>query len=78
MCCLLQETQKKIFYNISLSVGLTTLGTLVNFDWLIHLVECSNVSTTYFNLQKENFVYNHLECTSIYRPLSYPFKSLYY
>ena len=33
-----------------LFVGLKTLGTLVNFDWLIHKVECSNFSVTNFNL----------------------------
>ena len=27
--------------------GLTTLGTILNFDWFLHYVECSNVSTTY-------------------------------
>ena len=26
----------------------------MNFDWLIHLVECSNVSTTNFNLHRSN------------------------
>ena len=26
--------------------------------------------------RRGNFVYHHLECTSIYRPLSYPFRSL--
>ena len=45
--------------NVLLFVGLTTLGTLVNFNWLVYQVECSNVST----------------CTLIYRPLSYPFRS---
>ena len=26
--------------------------------------------------RRDNFVYHHLKCTSIYRPLSYPFRSL--
>ena len=42
--CLSHKSPK--FYNILLLVGWTTLGTLVNFDWLIHSVECSNFSTT--------------------------------
>ena len=61
---------------IFLFVGSTTLGTKVNFHWLDHSAECSNVLTTNCNLQKANFVYNHCECSWIYRPLSYPFRSL--
>ena len=37
------------FYNsVFLFIGLTTLGTSVTFDWLVCLVECSNVSTLGF------------------------------
>ena len=42
----------KFYNNIFLFVWLTSLETLVNFDWLIHLVECSNVSTINFDLQR--------------------------
>ena len=36
-----------------LFIGYTTLGTLSeSFDWLIHEVECLNVSITNFNLQR--------------------------
>ena len=56
-----------------LFVGLKTLGTFINDNWLVHEVECPNVSTTNRNLQKGNFVYNLLTCKSIYRPLSYPY-----
>ena len=42
-----------------LFAGLTTLRTLSNFDWLVHLVECPNVLTTNCILKKENFVYHH-------------------
>ncbi len=45
----------KVYNNVFLFVGLTNLGTLLNFDWLIHQVECLNVSTTNFNLQKGKF-----------------------
>ena len=44
-------------------------------DWLVHLVECSNVSTSNCNVRRCNFVYHHLGCTLIYQPLSYPFRS---
>ena len=40
----------KFYNNVSLFVDLTTLGTLVNFDWLIHLVKGPTVSTTNFYL----------------------------
>ena len=42
-----------LLLKVFLFIGLPTLGTLVNFDWFIHLVDCSNVSTTYliFNLK---------------------------
>ena len=42
----------KFCNDVFLFVGFTTLGTLVNFNWLVQLVECSNVSTTNFNLEK--------------------------
>ena len=42
----------KVFNNIFLFVGSTTLGTLVDFDLSVHLVKCSNVSTTNFYPQK--------------------------
>ena len=49
MGCLLHKSSK-FYNNIFLFVGLTTLGNLVNFDWLVNQVEFPNVSTTYFNL----------------------------
>ena len=36
----------KILLNVFLFVGSTTLGTILNFDWLVHYFECSNVLTT--------------------------------
>ena len=51
MDCLLQESLKS-YNNVFLFAGLTTLGTLVNFDWLVHSVDCSNVSIANSNLQK--------------------------
>ena len=41
--------------NVFLFVGLTTLRTLVNFDWFVHSIEYSYVSTTNYNLQKGSF-----------------------
>ena len=43
---------------------------LLNFDWLVHLVRCKNVSTT--NYKRGNFMYHYWRCTSTYQPLSYP------
>ena len=48
-----------MFYNnVFLFVGLKTLGTYVNFDWLDHEVESSSALTTYFNLP-EGVILNH-------------------
>ena len=33
-------------FNVFLFVGLTTLEFVLNFDWLVHLVKCPNVSAT--------------------------------
>ena len=56
------------FHYRTLFIGLSTLGTLVDFDWLAHKVECSNVlSTNIIIYRRFNFVYLHLGCTSIYR-----------
>ena len=52
-------------------------GLLRNFYWLVNLVECLNDLTTNFNLQKGYFCKIVIGgCTSIYRPLSYHFRSL--
>ena len=57
----LQSTSPQSFLtDVFLFVGSTTLGTLINFDWLVHLAECSNVSNTYFNLQKGLFCLSSL------------------
>ena len=51
MSCLLHQSPK--FYNNDfLIVGLTTLGTLENFDLLLNYVEFANFSTTKYNIQK--------------------------
>ena len=45
-------------------------------NWLIHLVEYPSVSTTNCDLQKGYFCVFYWGCTSIFQPLSYPFRSL--
>ncbi len=54
-------------------VGLTTLRTFINLDWLVQSVECPNVLTTNCKLQKD--VYHQWEIHYFWS-LSYPFKSL--
>ena len=54
MACLLHWSLKS-YNNVSLIVGSTTLGNLVNFDWLLNKIECLNVSTTCANLQNGYF-----------------------
>ena len=46
---------------------------LLNFDWLVN--QTFQPIVIY---RRGNFVYHHRECTSIYRPLSYPFRSPIY
>ena len=43
------------------------------FDWLVHFRTFQPLTVI---CRRGNFVYNHRGCTSIYRPLSYPFRSL--
>ena len=54
-------TPPKFYNNVFLLVGLTTLGTLVKFDWLIHYVMCPNFSTTNFNLSRGHSFLNSLQ-----------------
>ena len=72
MGCLTHKSPK--FYNyIFLLAGLTFLGTILNFDWfsLFYLV----FQLLIVNYRRDNFVYHHWGCTSIYRSLSYPLHS---
>ncbi len=59
LVCLLRQSPK-FYNNIFLCVCLSILGTLMNFDRLDHQVECSNVSTTNFNLQNGYFCVSSL------------------
>ena len=59
-------------------VGLTTLGTLGNFDWLVYYVGCFNLFNHLFKSIEGVFCVSSLGMysTSILPPLSYPFRSL--
>ena len=50
----------------------------LNFDWLVKEVECPKFQPLIVIYRSGNFVYHHLGCTPIYRPLSYTFRSLHY
>ena len=65
MSWLLQTIVPKVLNNVFLFVGLTTLGTWVNFDWLDKCFECLNVSRTNINPQTDNFVYHQCRWTTI-------------
>ena len=41
--------------NFRITFSFVALTVLVNFDWLVNLVRCSNVSTTNFDLKKRQF-----------------------
>ena len=67
----------KILYYRLLFVGLATLGIYNEFRLVVHKVECPNISTTNCKLQRGNLcIIIRDVCTSIYRPLSYPYRSL--
>ena len=55
-------------------VGLTTLE--LNFYWLFIKLSVKTFQPLTVIYKRDNFVYNHWGCTSIYRPLSFPFISL--
>ena len=59
-----------------ISPGIIVQKEIVNFDWLVIQLECSHDQQLILMNRMRNFVYLHWGCTSIYRPLSYPFRSL--
>ena len=72
-------TSSQSFMIISLFVCLTTLGPLIEFliGWFIKL-SVQKFQPLILIYRRRSFVYQHLSCTSIYRPLSYHFRSLYF
>ena len=48
----------------------------MNFDWLIHYLECPNVLANNNTLRQGIFVYHDWEFITIYPSLSYPLRSL--
>ena len=70
------DTQNHLFCRqtwLFLFVSLTTWGQWILKGWFIKLILTNNCI-----YRRKNFVYDHWGCTitSIYRPLSYPFRSL--
>ena len=61
----------KISFSYSLAQQLW--GFLLNFDWFVHWNKCPNIEPL---IVKGNFLFHHGGCTSIYPPLSYPWKYL--
>ena len=66
----------KFYNNLFLIVGLTTLRTLMNFDWLVNKINVQTVQPLIVIFKRDNFVNYHCVWTSIHVPLSYPFRSL--
>ena len=67
-----------MFYNnVFLFVGLTTLGDFkwILIGWFIKL-KVKTFQPLIIIYKMGNFVYYHLGCTSIYRPVSYPLRYL--
>ena len=76
MFLVLKVFSKKTFL-ITLSYSLP-FGTWILIGWFINLsVQCPDVLITNHNLNTwGNFVCHNFECTSIYAPLSYSYRSL--
>ena len=74
--CLLHKSPKSN-NNVFIFVGLTTLGTVnwILIGWLIKL-SVKTLQPLIVIYRSNHFVYNHWGCTSINRPLSYPFRFL--
>ena len=78
MGCLLHWSPK-FYNNVFLFVGIATLGTFAEL-WLVYSLGKSNVQMFVLLIVMGNFVFFivDVQCTSIYRSLSYPFRSLYF
>ena len=65
---------KSLILTLPYSLCLTTLGKIL-IGWFIKLrVQTFQLLIVIY--RKGNFVYHHWRCTSIYRPVSYTFRSL--
>ena len=60
----LEGADNGLFYTL-VSKLLYLLVLLLNFDWLVRLVECSNILTSNYDIQKYNFVHHHWGYSSI-------------
>ena len=61
--------------NVFLFVGLTTLGIIPNYDWLVIMLSVKTFQSLIVIYRRGNFVSHHLGCIFIFRPLSYPFRN---
>ena len=63
-------------FNVFLSVGFKLWGLLFNLiGWFVKL-SVQTFQPQIFIYKRDNFVYHYWRCTSIFRPLSYPYRSL--
>ena len=63
----------KFYENVFLLVCLTTSTVLI---YLLNKLSVQTFKPLFITYRRRNFVYHHQECTSIYQPQSYPFRSL--
>ena len=62
----------KFYNNVFLFVGFDVLI----LDWLVHYVRCQTKSHEFWSTMWGKFVYHQWWFELIYRPLSYPFRSV--
>ena len=70
-----QNIKTSFFGQCLLHIGIIIVQFLIcgNLEWLVHQVECTNVSTTIWYLQKKQFCVSTLGMSSICGLLSHPF-----
>ena len=74
----LSHYSPKFYYNVFLFVGLSTVGTLVNFTWIVQIISSVQMFQSLIVMYRRgNFVYHHWGCTAIKRQKSYPFRFLF-
>ena len=63
---------QSIIITFSYTLAYQLCGLLLNFAWLVYLTFQPPIVI----FRRANFVYHQWECTWIFRPLSYPFRSV--
>ena len=75
-CAVYYTSPQRFVITFSCMLAQQLWGLSLDFNWLVNQVKCPNVSTTNYNLLGGQFCLALWGFSSIYLPLSYPFRSL--